>query len=234
MNKPIDSAYLKQQLKNFESIILAKKYGLIFQYKTMPTPTADLIGRYIQYTGETTLDYISGYFYQCVSTDGSYSWTAVTQSVSEYAITKAKTADSGFAATYELKKDGATVGDKINIPKDYIDDSVVSENEAWSSKKVNDKFTMFPFKWKLIGTSTPETGDTSNNTFKQTMSSGNPFCVYHSSGIFCFGNGVPANRGKLYGMTTGAVASVTFTSAGLLTVEVGSGIAYIYEMETIS
>ena len=114
-----------------------------------------------------------------------------------------------------------------------IDDSVVSENEVWSSKKINDKLAMFPFKWKLIGTSTPETGDTSNNTFKQTMSSGNPFCVYHSSGIFCFGNGFPTNRGKLYGMTSGAVASVTYTTAGLLTVQVGSGTAYIYEMEGI-
>lgn len=114
-----------------------------------------------------------------------------------------------------------------------IDDTKVSENEVWSSKKVNDKFAMLPFKWKLIGTSTPETGATSSNTFNQTMSGGNPFCVYHSSGIFCFGNGIPANRGKLYGMTSGQVASVTYTAAGLLTVEVGSGTAYIYEMEGI-
>lgn len=114
-----------------------------------------------------------------------------------------------------------------------IDDTKVSENEVWSSKKVNDKLAMFPFKWKLIGTSTPETGEASDNTFKQTMSGGNPFCVYHSSGVFCFGNGVPANRGKLYGMTTGVVATVTYTTAGLLTVQVGSGTAYIYEMEEI-
>ena len=114
-----------------------------------------------------------------------------------------------------------------------IDDTKVSENEVWSSKKVNDKFASLPFKWKLIGTSTPETGATSSNTFNQTMSGGNPFCVYHSSGIFCFGNGIPANRGKLYGMTSGQVASVTYTAAGLLTVEVGSGTAYIYEMEGI-
>lgn len=65
------------------------------------------------------------------------------------------------------------------------------------------------------------------------MSSGNPFCVYHSSGVFCFGNGVPANRGKLYGMTSEVVASVTYTTAELLTVQVDSGTAYIYEMKTI-
>lgn len=113
------------------------------------------------------------------------------------------------------------------------DKSTTSETETYSVKKINDTLSMFPFKWKLIGTSTPETGATSNNTFKQTMSSGNPFCVYHSSGIFCFGNGTPTNRGKLYGMTSGVVASVTYTTAGLLTVQVGSGTAYIYEMEGI-
>lgn len=113
------------------------------------------------------------------------------------------------------------------------DKSTTSETETYSVKKINDTLSMFPFKWKLIGTSTPETGATSNNTFKQTMSSGNPFCVYHSSGIFCFGNGTPTNRGKLYGMTSGVVASVTYTTAGLLTVQVDSGTAYIYEMEGI-
>ena len=114
-----------------------------------------------------------------------------------------------------------------------IDDSVVSENEVWSSKKTNDILSMLPFKWELIGTSSPETGEGTSNTFSQTMSGGNPFCVYHSSGVFCFGNGIPANRGTLYGMTNGQVASVAYTSAGLLTVNVGSGTAYIYQMKTI-
>lgn len=145
---------------------------------------------------------------------------------------------------------------------DIIDDTANTTDKTWSAKKISESipttlpanggnadtvnehtvednvpagiFVSLPFKWELIGTSTPETGDTSTNTFKQTMSGGNPFCVYHSSGIFCFGNGIPANRGKLYGMTSGAVASVTYTSAGLLTVQVGSGTAYIYEMETIN
>lgn len=145
---------------------------------------------------------------------------------------------------------------------DIIDDAANTTDKTWSAKKISESipttlpanggnadtvnehtvednvpagiFASLPFQWELIGTSTPETGDTSTNTFKQTMSGGSPFCVYHSSGIFCFGNGVPANRGKLYGMTSGVVASVTYTSAGLLTVEVGSGTAYIYEMKTIN
>ena len=91
---------------------------------------------------------------------------------------------------------------------------------------------MFPFKWEQIGTSSPDTSDESSNTFSQTMSGGNPFCVYHSSGVFCFGNGI--NKGKLFGMTSGSVATVTYTEAGLLTVSVGQGTAYIYQMKTIN
>lgn len=125
--------------------------------------------------------------------------------------------------------------DWSNVASTVINDSTTtSKNETWSASKINSTLSMFPFKWKLIGTSEPETSGTSNKTFKQTMSGGNPFCVYHSSGVFCFGNGVPANRGKLYGTTIGQVASVDYSSAGELTVTVGSGKAYIYEMETIT
>jgi microcystin-dependent protein len=120
-----------------------------------------------------------------------------------------------------------------DIPIDttnIIDDTTTTATDkTYSANKINNMMAIFPFKWELIGTSSSE----EVTTFKQTMSSGSPFCVYHSSGIFCFGNGIPANRGKLYGMTTGAVASVEYTTAGLLTVQVTAGTAYIYEMKTI-
>jgi hypothetical protein len=49
----------------------------IFQYETMPTASADLVGKVVQYIGTTTASYTNGYFYECVS-DGavtpSYSW----------------------------------------------------------------------------------------------------------------------------------------------------------------
>lgn len=145
---------------------------------------------------------------------------------------------------------------------DIIDDTANTTNKTWSAKKISESipttlpanggnadtvnehtvednvpagiFAMLPFQWELIGTSTPETGDTSTNTFSQTITGGNPFCVYHASGLFCFGNGIPANRGKLYGMTSGYVASVTYTEQGLLTVTVGQGKAYIYQMKQIT
>ena len=40
--------------------------------------------------------------------------------VSEYSVMKKETADSGYAATYVLAKDGEAVGEPINIPKDYL------------------------------------------------------------------------------------------------------------------
>lgn len=145
---------------------------------------------------------------------------------------------------------------------DIIDDTANTTDKTWSAKKISESipttlpanggnadtvnehtveddvpagiFAMLPFQWELIGTSTPETGDTSTNTFSQIITGGNPFCVYHASGLFCFGNGIPANRGKLYGMTSGYVASVAYTEQGLLTVTVGQGKAYIYQMKQIT
>jgi len=38
----------------------------------------------------------------------------------EYTIAKAASAESGYAATYNLKKDGVVVGASINIPKDMV------------------------------------------------------------------------------------------------------------------
>lgn len=40
--------------------------------------------------------------------------------IPEYTIAKLATAQSGYIATYELRKAGTAVGDKINIPKDYL------------------------------------------------------------------------------------------------------------------
>ena len=63
----------------------------------------------------------------------------------------------------------------VDLWEEYENDSECNKKD-FAVKKINDTLSMFPFKWKLIGTSTPETGATSNNTFKQTVS--NPAVVY--------------------------------------------------------
>lgn len=41
-------------------------------------------------------------------------------SAAQYSVTKLATAESGYAATYQLTKDNAAVGASINIPKDLV------------------------------------------------------------------------------------------------------------------
>lgn len=50
--------------------------------------------------------------------------------VPEYSITKQETAESGYLATYQLTKDGSPVGQKINIPKDFLVKSATIETAS--------------------------------------------------------------------------------------------------------
>lgn len=47
------------------------------QYSTMPTASADWVGKIVQYIGTTTASYTNGYFYKCVNNSGTYSWQAI-------------------------------------------------------------------------------------------------------------------------------------------------------------
>lgn len=128
--KPIDAAYLLDQLKAFNSKILAETYNVKFQFTTMPAASATYAGQYVQYIGNTTIDYTTGYFYKCVVDidTAAYKWVAVTQNSANYEIKKLGTPEEGYTATYQLEKDGVKVGDSINIPKDYfVTDATVSK-----------------------------------------------------------------------------------------------------------
>lgn len=122
VGKPIDAAYLLAQLKAFDTKVLTEKYNVKFQLSTMPAASADLSNTYVQYVGATTTDYTEGYFYKCVldADTSEYKWVAVTQSAPNYEIKKLTTPTNGFAATYQLEKDGVKAGDLIDIPKDYF------------------------------------------------------------------------------------------------------------------
>ena len=70
---------------------------------------------------------------------------AVDVTVPEYTLTKQATADSGYAATYQLFKGNTAVGDKINIAKDMVVQSgsvksVTTANQPVSGYKVGDKY----------------------------------------------------------------------------------------------
>ena len=47
------------------------------QYSTMPTASADNVGKIYQYVGTADANYTNGYYYKCVENSGSYSWQLV-------------------------------------------------------------------------------------------------------------------------------------------------------------
>ena len=71
----------------------------------------------------------------------------------EYTITKRANAETGYAATYDLKKDGTAVGDAINIPKDFLVKSaelkvVTTADDPYEGAQVGDKYIDFVINTK--------------------------------------------------------------------------------------
>ena len=68
--------------------------------------------------------------------------------IPEYSLVKQGTAESGYLSTYYLTKDGAQVGEKINIPKDFLVNSadileVEEENQPYDGAQVGDLYIDF-------------------------------------------------------------------------------------------
>lgn len=65
-----------------------------------------------------------------------------------YSLKKQETAESGYLATYQLTKNDSPIGDKINIPKDFLVKSaeiktVSDENQPYTGAQVGDKYIDF-------------------------------------------------------------------------------------------
>lgn len=68
--------------------------------------------------------------------------------IPEYSIVKQGTAESGYLSTYYLTKGGEQVGEKINIPKDFLVNSadileVEEENQPYDGAQVGDLYIDF-------------------------------------------------------------------------------------------
>lgn len=66
----------------------------------------------------------------------------------EYTVVKQATAEEGFFSTYYLTKDGAQVGEKINIPKDFLVNSadileVETADQPYEGAQVGDLYIDF-------------------------------------------------------------------------------------------
>lgn len=46
----------------------------VVQFSTMPSATADILGKIVQYIGATANGYTHGYYYECVTDGSAYSW----------------------------------------------------------------------------------------------------------------------------------------------------------------
>lgn len=65
-----------------------------------------------------------------------------------YSISKQAAAESGYFATYQLTKDGEQVGEKINIPKDFLVNSadiktVEAEDDPYDGAQIGDLYIDF-------------------------------------------------------------------------------------------
>ncbi len=67
-----------EQLDYYNDKILDEISKAAIQVSTMPTPSASLVGKIVQFTGTTGGSYTNGYFYKCTEpTSGTYAWEAV-------------------------------------------------------------------------------------------------------------------------------------------------------------
>ncbi len=78
----------------------------------------------------------------------------------EYTITKQAEAEDGYLATYQLFKDSTAVGDKINVPKDFLVKgasikTVATADQPYEGAKVGDKYIDFEINVKS-GSATTE------------------------------------------------------------------------------
>jgi len=72
----------------------------------------------------------------------------LSEQLATYSIIKQETADTGFIATYQLTKNGAAVGEKINIPKDFLVKAVTlkdveTADQPYTGAKVGEKYIDF-------------------------------------------------------------------------------------------
>ncbi len=156
-----------------------------------------------------------------------------TPAADQYSVVKQATAESGYFATYQLTKNSTGVGEKINIPKDFLVKgaeikTVSTADDPYEGAEVGDKYIDFTINVKS-GTATDEhlylpvnelvdayAGDNlgivlgANNTFSLKIKTGSPLTVT-SDGLdideattTTKGAMSAADKTKLNGISTGA------------------------------
>jgi len=122
----------------------------------------------------------------------------------EYTIAKLTTAEAGYLATYQLQKDGTGVGEKINIPKDYL----VKSAEVKTSTGTGDP-SGFPKDTKYI--------DFTINTYDTESGSGTESHIYLNVAdlVDVYTTGSGANDAVKIAISTDNKISATVTAKGI-------------------
>ena len=122
----------------------------------------------------------------------------------EYTIAKLTTAEEGYLATYQLQKDGTGVGEKINIPKDYL----VKSAEVKTSTGTGDP-SGFPKDTKYI--------DFTINTYDTQSGSGTESHIYLNVAdlVDVYTTGSGANDAVKIAISTDNKISATVTNKGI-------------------
>lgn len=123
---------------------------------------------------------------------------------SEYTIAKLTTAEAGYLATYQLQKDNVGVGEKINIPKDYL----VKSAEVKTSTGTGDP-SGFPKDTKYI--------DFTINTYDTESGSGTESHIYLNVAdlVDVYTSGSGANDAVKIAISSDNKISATVTNKGI-------------------
>ena len=131
----------------------------------------------------------------------------------EYTIAKLTTAEAGYLATYQLQKDGAGVGAKINIPKDYL----VKSAEVKTSTGTDDP-SGFPKDTKYI--------DFTINTYDTQSGSGTESHIYLNVAdlVDVYTSGSGENDAVKISISSDNKISATVTNKGITLAMLSDGV----------
>ena len=138
-----DAALSARQGKNLNTLIGQKNN--IFQYAVVPAPSAELSGRIIQYTGETSGAYRTGHFYRCSGSAGTlyYAWSdgsttaytllsAPATGDTVYAITGGAVSNYDAVASYDAENEEITLNTSGEVlSRNASGDTTVGSTLAW-------------------------------------------------------------------------------------------------------
>ena len=131
--------------------------GQFIQYSTMPTASADIVNKIVQYTGTTNQNYTNGYFYKCTLSGSNYIWTNINVQAGgsdnivngyfnptdnlfyeESTYTTAITGENNVLyisldTDFSYRYNGSIF---VRVDKE-IDDTTTSSSKTWSSNKIS-------------------------------------------------------------------------------------------------